>query len=455
MGVLSFFRRTWTGRGHVPAAPATPPATPPPLPPSGAAFWPMAIREPYTGAWQRNDSQPACNMLANATVFACVTLIASDIAKLAPLLLHDKGDDLWRPTKNAAFTPVLHTPNQYQNHIQFKESWLISKLTHGNTFTLKQRDQRGVVNAMYVLDPRAVTPLVAPDGEVFYQLRNNNLAGLNGVYFPPTIEGIEGIDGAWVVPASEMMHDRFNCLYHPLIGLSPLYAAALPALAGLTIGQNANNFWGNAARPSGILTAPGAIGDDTAKRLKTYWQDNFTGTNSGRVAVLGDGLKFEPMTMSALDAQLVEQLKWGASTICSVFHVPAFKVGVGDIPSHQNVETLNQIYYTDCIQAFVEAWELAVTDGLSLPSDYQVALDIDALLRMDTASRYATYGDAIKSGWLSPNEARSREDLPPVDGGETPYLQQQNYSLGALARRDRASPAPASVAPASMPGTTP
>lgn len=448
MGALSFLRKTWTTRGRTPAALATPLATPPSLPPRNEPFWPAAIREPWAGAWQSNQSLPASSLLANATVFACVTLIAGDVAKLAPLLLRDKGDDLWRPTKNAAYTPVLRTPNRYQNHIQLKEGWLISKLSHGNTYTLKQRDQRGVVNAMYVLDPRAVTPLVAPDGEVFYQLRNNNLAGLNSVYMPPTIDGIEGIDGAWVVPASEMMHDRFNCLYHPLVGLSPLYAAALPAMAGLAISQNTNNFWGNAARPSGILTAPGAIGDDTAKRLKDYWQTNFTGSNAGRVAVLGDGLKFEPMTMTAVDAQLVDQLKWSSTTICSVFHVPPFKVGVGEIPSHQNIETLNQIYYSDCLQAFIESWELAVTEGLSLPPDYQVALDIEALLRMDTATRYATYGDAIKAGWMAPNEARRREDLPPVDGGETPYLQQQNYSLTALARRDRASPAPASVTPA-------
>ena len=55
---------------------------------------------------------------------------------------------------------------------------------------------------------------------------------------------------------------------------------------------------------------------------------------------------------------------------------------------------------------------------------------------MDQAARYLAHGQAIKDGWLSPNEARIAENYPPADGGDSPYLQQQNYSLAALAKRD-------------------
>ncbi len=417
--------------------------------PASSGFWPWLIREPYAGAWQKNDALVPQNLLANATVFACVTLIAADIAKLRPKLTERDGD-VWVETTNPAYSPVLRKPNGYQNHIQFKESWMISKLRAGNTYGLKQRDSRGVVNGMYVLDPTAVQPLIAPDGSVFYQLRNNDLAGLNNFFGVPTVQGIDGLDGSWIVPASEMMHDRFNCLFHQLIGISPLYAASLSAVAGLSIGNNANSFWGNAARPSGILTAPGAIGDDTAKRLKDYWQENFTGQKSGSVAVLGDGLKFEAMTMSAIDAQLIEQLKWTSETICSVFHVPGFKVGVGTMPTYQNGEILNSIYYSDCLQGLIESFEQVLDDGLGLDLNTAVELDLSALLRMDTATRFASHSEAIKGGWMSPNEARQLENLPPVDGGETPYMQQQNWALSALAERDP----PSSGNPNPDPGTT-
>jgi phage portal protein BeeE len=422
--------------------------------------WPYIIREPFTGAWQTNQAVIPETLLANPTVFACATLIAGDIAKLRPKLTARDGD-VWQETTNPAYSPVLRSPNPYQNHMQFKETWMLSKLSRGNTYGLMQRDARGVVNGIFILDPCAVTPLIAPDGEIFYQLRSSRWLNLTGIptftadAYPPMFQGLEtAVDGAWVVPASEMMHDRFNCLYHPLIGMSPLYAAGLPALAGLTISGNTSSFFANAARPSGILTAPGAIGDATAQRLKDYWAENFTGAKSGSVAVLGDGLKFEAMTMTAVDAQLIEQLKWTAETICSVFHVPTFKVGAGPMPTYQNGEILNSIYYTDCLQTLIEAWEQVVDDGLGLDLNTAVELDLNTLLRMDTATRYKTHSDAIAGGWMSPNEARQLENLEPVDGGDTPYMQQQNWALSALAARPPpgSTPPPAAPAPGTPPG---
>src|SRR5690606_229572 len=113
--------------------------------------------------------------------------------------------------------------NRYQNHIQFKQWWVISKLINGNTYVLKQRDGRGVVVALYILDstPGVVMPLVAPDGSVFYQLQPDNLAGLE--------------QNTIVVPGTEIIHDRMNCLFHPLVGVGPLFAAGLSADQGLQI----------------------------------------------------------------------------------------------------------------------------------------------------------------------------------------------------------------------------
>ncbi len=411
--------------------------------------YPGIIREPYTGAWQKNETVTVPTMLNNPTVFACISLLASDVAKVGALLTQSAGNNIWQPVTNSAWSPVLRQPNRYQNSQQFRESWLISKLCRGNTYVLKERDAATRVRALYVLDPCFVWPLVAPDGSIWYRLSPHRLAASGFGVTPITWE--QDQNGSYVVPASEIVHDRFNCLFHQLVGLSPLFAAAMPAMAGLTIGNNANKFWGNAARPSGVLTAPAAISKETASRLADYWQDNFTGTNSGRVAVLGDGLKFESMTMTALDAQLVEQLKWSDERICSVFHVPAFKVGVGAMPTNQNAEVLNSVYYSDGLQALIEAWENCMDAALEVPITYGVQLDVNQLLRMDASTRFKTYSDAIGGGWMAPNEARRREDMAPVAGGDTPYLQQQNYSLAALARRDNATPAPATTAAGGAP----
>lgn len=407
---------------------------------TGRGGWQSIIREPFTGAWQSNQEVTQDTILAFSPLYACVTLIATDIGKLRTVLRERGADAIWREINPAAFAPVLRRPNRYQNPIQFRQWWIMSKLLAGNVYVLKQRDARGVVTALYVLDPTRVQPRVTDEGDVYYALSTDNLNGL-----PQSV----------TVPASEIIHDRMNCLFHPLVGVSPLYAAALPAAQGLGMQIDSRNFFAAGARPSGILTAPGAISDPTAQRLKEDWNTNFVGANAGKVAVLGDGLKFEPMKFTAVDSQFIEQMKLSAEWVCTAFHVPAFKIGAGTIPAGQKVADLNQIYYSDCLQGLIEDFEQTLADGLSLGDAREIYCDIDNLLRMDAESLFLTLGEGIKNTVLSPNEARARLNLAPVDGGESPLSQQQNYSLAALAKRD-AKPDPfATAAPAAPKPETP
>ena len=238
------------------------------------------------------------------------------------------------------------------------------------------------------------------------------------------------------MPRSEVIHDRINCLYHPLVGIAPIGAAALAAQAGLNIARHEASFFGQMARPSGVLTAPAHIRDDVAARLKEAWADNFAGKNAGKVAVLGDGLKFEQMSMSAVDAQMLEQAKLNAEQVAMVFRVPPFLIGAAPAPAVANADLLMQQYFKSCLQSLIEGIENALDFGLSLADDVSVEFDIEGgLLRLDTPARYAAYEVAMRSGWLAPNEVRQRENLPPVPGGEYPLIQQQNWSLATLAGR--------------------
>jgi HK97 family phage portal protein len=398
---------------------------------SRASSWWPTIREPSTGAWQRNQEWTTDTILSYHAVYACVTLIASDIGKLRPRLVVADEDDIWSETSSPAFSPVLRKPNRFQNHIQYKEWYIASKLLRGNSYVLKQRDRRGVVVALYPLDPCRVTVLVSPDGSIFYRLSADNLSGLE--------------QGSVEVPASEVIHDRMNCLFHPLIGVSPLFAAGLAASEGLRIQNNAATFFANNSQPGGILTAPGAISDATAQRLKTYWNENFTGDNSGSIAVVGDGLKFEAMRANAVDSQMLEQLRWTAEVVCSCFRVPTHKVGVGPVPSANNVEALDQQYYSQCLQVLIEEFELCHDEGLGLDVAIEgkrmgVELDLDGLLRMDTQTMVSTLADGVNRGLMTPNEARKKLNSKPLVGGDTIYLQQQQYSIEALHERDQDQP---------------
>lgn len=406
-------------------------------------FYGPVIREPYPGAWQRNEELRFDSVLANPAVFACTTLIVSDIAKCRLRLVY-LDDGIWIETTSSAFSPVLKKPNRYQTIVQFLETWMYSKLLHGNTYVLKERDERGVVRALYVLDPARVRPLVTPGSDIYYELTRDDLSGIN-----PDADG-----RPLVAPSSEIIHDRFNTLYHPLVGISPLYASAGAATQGLQIQSNSTRFFANGSQPGGVLSAPGHIAQDTADRLSEDWQAKFGGANAGRTAVLGDGLHYEPMTRTAVDSQLIEQLKWTTETVCSAFHVPASLIDSSHQPPYANSEPLLQQYYSQCLQTLMTALETSLDEGLELPSPYGTEFDIDDLLWFDTKTRTTAAAESIRGGTLSPNEARAKYfGLGKVVGGDSPYLQQQNFSLAALAERDANDPfskpaAPVPAAPA-------
>lgn len=402
----------------------------------GNWWWPI-IREPFTGAWQQNMELRTDSLLTFYAIYRCITLISQDVAKMRVKLVQQDSNGIWQEFESPAFSPVLRKPNRFQTRIQFFEHWVGSKLIHGNTYVLKARDARDVVVAMYVLDPTRTKVLVAPDGDVFYQLYRDDLSNVP--------------DDNVVVPASEIIHDRYKPLYHPLCGVSPIAAGALSGMLGQSIQRNSNLFFQNGSRPSGILSAPGAINDEIAKRLKDHWENNYSGVNVGKVAVLGDGLKFEPMRETAVDAQLAEQLKLTAEMVCTVFGVPPYMIGVGPPPNYNNIEALSQQYYSQCLQSLLESIELLLDEGLGLDQQvgrrYGTEFDLDGLIRLDTATKTKAASDSVSAGIMSPNEARSKFDLPPVEGGQTPYLQQQNFSLEALNARDQLAMEQAAAAP--------
>ncbi|QWY83563.1 capsid portal protein [Rhizobium phage RHph_X2_26] len=403
------------------------------------------IREPYAGAWQQNMERSQETVLSYAPVFACASLIASDIAKL-PLRPIGLVNGVWLQIADKDLDALLVKPNAYQNKIQFLENWILSKLFTGNTFILKGRGDDNKVVSLKVLDPNLVQVKVSTSGEIFYELNADN---------------VNGIEEPINVPASEIIHDRFNCLFHPLMGISPLYACALAANQGLSIQEAATTFFQNGSQMSGILTSPDTIDDETAARLKAHWEENYSGPKgAGKVAVAGDGLKFESRSMTSADSQLIEQLGWTAETICSVFHVPAFKIGVGEMPPYNNIQALNQQYYSQCLQILIESVETGLDIGLGLDAQTGVELDVKALLRMDSLTQMEVAAKGVISGLLKPDEGRADMGYSPVKGGDTPYLQEQNYSLAALARRDAmedlwAGKVPVKTPPAPTPSPAP
>lgn len=378
--------------------------------PSGG--WLPMIREGTAGAWQRGETIEADTALAHSSVFACVSAIASDIAKL-PIRIAEQKGAYWAPVAHA-YDALLRKPNHYQNRIQFISAWLTSKLLNGNVYVLKQRDAMGRINALHIIDPKRVQPLIADDGSVFYRISSHDrLTNTNNI----------------TVPAREIIHDRNITPFHPLVGVSPLTAAGLAANNALNIQSGSANFFKNGSTPGGVLAAPGNITPDEAKQLKADWEQAYQGVNSGRVAILPNGLEYKTCAVSAIDSQLIEQLNFSAADVARAFHVPGFKVNAGAPAPYTSSEQTNLAYLVDCLQIHIESLELALDAGLDLPTHQRTELDESSLLRLDTRTRTNVLATSVKAGLLTINEARASEGRPPVPGGDEIFRQMQDVPL--------------------------
>lgn len=381
----------------------------------------LFVQEPFSGAWQENKEITREDMTAFYAVFACISLISKDIGKMPVLLKKKKDGVLVDALTPKELVRVFRKPNHYQNWQQFNEQWTQSLLLRGNTYVFKVRDAFGELYRLVILNPDFVTTLVDDNGEIFYQLSNDRLTQTDNV----------------IIPASEIIHDRINALYHPLVGLTPIMACALASEQGISILRNSKNFFANGSRPGGVIEVPGPLDASKALEVKTKWDANYGGANVGKTGLLSDGAKYVSIGMKATDSQLIEQLNMSARIVCTAFNVPPFKIGVTDVQGATKVSDLNEIYYSDCLQSYIEARENLLDEGLNLSDrGVEAFLDLDVLIRMDSTSKIAYFKDGISAGIFSPNEARQKLGYLPVTGGDSPMIQQQNFSLEALAKRD-------------------
>ena len=381
-----------------------------------------APRETYPGEWQsasRGTATPQRKSpLAHSAVYTCINNIASDISKLPLRVMRPRAKEGTgrEPHVHHPLTRLFAKPNHYQTSLQFLQHYLGSKLWTGNTYVLLFRDARGVVESMHALDPTTVTPSLTSDGSVWYLVK---------------ADGLNKLREDTYIPARDILHDRAITLFHPLIGVSPLYAAAVSASIGNSISSNSENFFQNMSRASGTLTAPGEIPQATADRLKKEWDGNYSGLGFGKVAVLGSGLEWKPLTINASDSQLIEQLRFTVEDIGRVYRVPSFMLGETKL-TYRNSEQLARMYYQWCLSYHIEAAEQCFNQKFEVSGGVEIEFDLSPLFRLETDLRYDTHAKALNSGIKSINEVRADEDLPPVTGGEEPRLQMQYVPLSTI-----------------------
>jgi HK97 family phage portal protein len=398
---------------------------------SGFSALTRAVQDWVTSAWQTDTTNPDEGQLRSAltvaVVYDCVRRISTDIAKLSPGVRRLTDTGVWLRDKHQAFSRLIYRPNHFQTWFQFMVCWVCSRLLAGNAYIIKlYKSSTNTIDELIVLDPTKVTVLVATDsGKVFYQVGGEPLAR---------------VEEDMIISSDDLIHDRYLPLGHPLVGTSPLERALVPARARQGIITNAADLNEHASVPPGILYAAEGMDEEKLNALADKWRR----IPKGRIAVLDQSFKFEALSAKYVDSQSQELAEMSATDICVAFGMPPWKVGLGTRPPGQP-EALQVVYLQDCIQWQVEEIEQCLDHGLQIPADVYVELDTNCLLKMDSKTKAEVAAILVK-GVAKPDEMRAWFDWEPVPGGNAVYMQQQNFSLDALAKRDAMGPPPAAGA---------
>ena len=366
-------------------------------------------------------------------VFACINIISQEMARIPIEHQRINDDGSVMRVLDRAPARLFRKPNHYQTVSDWMLYIMYSLLTRGNAFCLAHRNNRNEVIALYPLNPRAVWPYITPPledspmGEVYYRVSKDPTTELAAT-------DLDEENSAWV-PQRDMFHVRLFSNKHPLIGEAPLAVAAQAATTGHKINTQVSNFFGNASRPSGVLTHPKTLSGDAATRLKAAFVNATQGTTFGAPVVLQEGMTWTPMSMSAVDAELVNSYKLTERQVAQIMRVPSFLLGDTEKSTFSSVESLLRFFTQTGIGFYADHLEKAFIAFFNLPMNERIHFDTEgAMLRGDLKERMEALKTAVQGGVLTVNEARQFENLKPVEFGDSPRMQQQMVPLEYGAR---------------------
>ena len=373
----------------------------------------------WDAGWWQQDLKPRSGGL-NETVEACVSALSQTVAMCPVNLLQDNPDGQAERLTGALPERVLLNPNEYTTRSTFFNQIIRSIYFSGNGYAVAVRDGNRAIKNLYVTDPRSIQGIIDPEsGDVFYWSSPNQ-----GQKYNPETDTI--------YPSRDVLNIRINPRQgDPLKGDTPITAAANSIAANSAITGHQSKFFNNMSRPSGVLSTEQNLTKDQMLQLRDAYYAQSTREDSGKVPILGQGLKWAPMSLSSQDSQLVEAFGMTVQNISSVFRVPLPLVNSLQNSTFNNTESMMSWFLASGLGFLLEHIELELNKLFQLPINQRLNFNTRALLRSDYKSRIDALSVGVINGIYSPNEARALEGLGAVADGEEPRVQQQVVPLSA------------------------
>lgn len=334
-----------------------------------------------------------------SAVNACVRILSETVASLPLHLYRRNGNGSPEKVEDHPLAECLYSAvNEEMTSFQFRESMMASVLLWGNAYARIIRNRLGQVTELWFLKPQyMVVDRDIHTGKIVYTYTDDTT------------------NETYTYTPKQIFHLRTTPI-DGLRGMSPIEQASSAIGLALAAEQYGAKFFGNGANPGGVLEHPGVVKDPT--KIRESWNAVYQGSaNAHKIAVLEEGMKYKSIGISPNAAQFLKTRKYQVEEICRIFRIPPHMVGDLDRATFSNIEHQSIQFVVHTVRPWLVRWEQAITRCLLNEKErgvYYARFNVDGLLRGDYQSRMEGYGIGRQNGWLSANDIRELEDLPPI-----------------------------------------
>lgn len=346
-------------------------------------------------------------------VYACVRILSESIASLpVHLYQYESEGNKAKAVKHPLYRILHDEPNPEMTSFVFRETLMTHLLLWGNAYSQIIRNGKGEVIGLYPLMPNRMTVDRDSNGQIIYQ------------YQMQDSDAHTGKSGSVTLRPSEVLHVP-GLGFDGLVGYSPIAMAKNAIGLSIATEEYGAKFFANGATPGGILEFPGTV--KNPESIRESWNQGFSGSNAHKVAILEEGMKYTPISISPEQAQFLETRKFQIDEIARIFRVPPHMVGDLEKSSFSNIEQQSLEFVKYTLEPWIIRWEQSLNRALLTEKekpDYFVKFNVDGLLRGDYQSRMNGYAIGIQNGFMCPNDVRALEclDLIPDDQGGNKYM---------------------------------
>lgn len=352
-----------------------------------------------------NVSVSGFNSLKETTVYICTKIRSESVAKLPLKLYQNKKED----RKHELFYMLKVRPNEYMSSINFWKCIEAQRTIKGNAYAYIRRDKKGKIEALIPLDSDRVKIIVD---------NNNELKTKSGLWYVVNHNNVE-----YKLLPDEILHFIGDITLDGIAGIPPMHYLKYLVENGKATQQFINKFFKNGLSVKGIIQYIGELNEQAKKTFIKEFESMSNGlSNAHSVSMLPIGYQFQPISLSMADAQFLENSKLTYRQIAAVFGIKSHQINDLERATYSNISEQQNDFYITTVQPMLEGYEQELNYKLlsddEILKGYYFKFNVDAMLRTNTKDRYEAYRFGIQGSVLTPNEARAKEDLEPLDGGD-------------------------------------